>query len=322
MDDTAVATLDDELRECRRILARHSKSFDLASRLFPRARRDEVAALYAWCRHCDDAIDLAEGSQRAQALTALRAELKLVYSGAAVDDPVLRCFQGMVRRRQIPIDYPSELLEGMAMDVRHVDYETLDDLLTYCWRVAGTVGLMMCHVMGVSDRKAAHHAAHLGIGMQLTNICRDVVEDWRLGRVYVPLALLEPGFRAGLPSPEEREATLPSGARKAFRPALESLLSTAERYYASADRGMAYLDPRSALAVRTARLVYAEIGRRIESGGCDVLAPRAVVPLTRKLQLVTRALLDFASDRRRWSHARLVAPDRVLTAQEAVRLGG
>jgi phytoene synthase len=311
----------DDYRECRRVIARHSKSFDLASRIYPAARRDDVAALYAWCRTCDDAIDLAPREAHREAMDALRRDLGVVYSEGSPSDPVYRCFQDVVRRRRIPFEYPSELLAGMRMDTEDTRFETLDDLLVYCWRVAGTVGLMMCHVMGVSDAGALRHAAHLGIAMQLTNISRDVQEDWALGRLYVPYALLPDALAASLrgrglaPGGE-----LPRGARDAFAPAVRQLLSVAQRYYASADLGMAYLAPRSALAVRTARLFYSEIGRRIEARGFDVTRGRAFVPAARKLQLAGSALRGFLSDRRRWPAVDLVSPGHVLERADAIQL--
>ncbi len=312
----------DRWAECRRLIARHSRSFDLASRLLPRERRDEVAALYAWCRVGDDAIDLTPPSGHRVAVERLRSELRAVYAGQRQEDPLLACFQDVVERRRIPIQYPLELLEGLAMDVERTRYETLDDLLVYCWRVAGTVGLMMCHVLGVSDARAAPHAAHLGIGMQLTNICRDVAEDWERGRVYVPAELLGPGLRKWLGEHEQDpdRPRLPASARHDLAVAVRRLLGHAERYYASADTGMAHLAPRSALAVRTARLAYAEIGRRIEARGCDVLQGRVVVPTGRKLGLAARAIGRFVVERQSWENPELTVPQHVLEARDAVRV--
>jgi phytoene synthase len=304
------------------VIARHSKSFDLASRLFPRARRDEVAALYAWCRACDDAIDLAPATAHGPAVEALRVRLQSVYAGTPQGDPVLACFQDVVQRRRIPIEYPLGLLDGMAMDVENTRYDTIDELLVYCWRVAGTVGLMMCHVMGISDERAAPHAAHLGIGMQLTNVCRDVSEDWQRGRVYVPRELLPAALADWLEAHARAPVRprLPATAREPLAAAVRRLLALADRYYDSADAGLAWLEPRSALAVRTARLVYAEIGRCIEAQGCDPTQGRAVVPTGRKLRLLGHALREFAADRWRWSRTELVTPTGVLPCAEAIRL--
>ncbi len=316
--EAGARTSGDDWAACRRVIAEHSKSFHLASRLFPRGRRDEASAVYAWCRVCDDAIDLAPRDQHAQALATLRERLRAVHAGEPQPDAVHRCFQRVVARRRIPIEYPLELLEGMAMDVERSHYETVDDLLVYCWRVAGVVGMMMCHVMGVSDPRAGPHAAHLGVAMQLTNISRDVLEDWERGRLYLPAewlpADLARELRDGLGGP------LPARAGAELAAATRRLLELADRYYASADVGLSYLEPRSALAVRTARLVYAEIGAEVARRGFDPLLGRAVVPMRRKLRLTGRALLRFLVDRRRWGKTELGAPAGVLDAVEAVRL--
>ncbi len=312
----------DHWRECRRIIAEHSKSFDLASRLFPAGRRDEVAALYAWCRLCDDAIDLAPAETHAEAIEGLRATVRSIYDGMEQPDAVLACFQEVVSTRRVPIEYPLELIAGQEMDVIGTRYETLDDLLVYCWRVAGTVGLMMAHLMGVSEERATTHAAHLGIAMQLTNIARDVAEDWERGRVYLPSALLDPGVDRWLASHigDAERPPLPGTSRDALAGAVASLLERAEEYYASADVGLRYLEPRSALAVRTARAVYAEIGRVIEARGCDPLQGRAVVTRRRKLRLVAGTIGRYWGDRRHWSSAELVSPSGVLRCADAVRL--
>ncbi len=308
--------------QCRRDLAIHSKSFDLAARIYERTQRDEVAALYAWCRYCDDAVDLAPAGERRGALDRLQAELASVYRGEPQNTPVLACFQAVVERRRIPVEYAEELLAGMSMDVGEVIYERVGDLLVYCWRVAGTVGLMMCHVMGVSQGRAALHAAHLGIGMQLTNICRDVVEDWERGRVYLPLDLLSHELSDWLREHVARSPRppLPHRARAEMAMAVTQLLRRADRYYASADQGLAFLEPRAALAVRAARLVYAEIGRRIERGGCDVMRGRAVVPSSSKLRLLGRAAFRFAADRHAWDGRSLTVPEDIVHAADAIRL--
>lgn len=312
----------DRWLEARRAIARHSKSFDLASRLFPAERRNEVAALYGWCRACDDAIDLRPKATHAETVGALHRQLDEIYRGVPQSDPILACFQEVVERRRIPIDYPLELLRGMAMDVEGATYDTLDELLVYCWRVAGTVGLMMCHVMGVSDDEAPPHAAHLGIAMQLTNIARDVGEDWRRGRVYLPAELMDAEL-AGWLRANTREADAPPLPERTWAElagARRRLLREADRYYASADAGMRYLEPRSALAVRTARLVYAEIGRQIEAQGADALQQRAVVPRRRKLRLAAGALRRFVSEASARSVRQPLPPSITLRGADAVRL--
>ena len=273
---------------CRSSIALHSKSFSLASRLLGSDGRDDAAVVYAWCRRADDAIDLAPPAEQARAVVRLGRELETIYEGEAQPEPILAAFQMVARRHQIPRAYPSELLAGMAMDAEGKAYGSYTELLSYCFRVAGTVGLMMSHVMGVRHPSALKHAAHLGMAMQLTNICRDVGEDWRRGRLYLPDDLLA---AAGAPDLRSRLGSAwPAGVSSAVANVTRDLLRRAEVLYASGDRGIPLLSFRSAWSVRTARLVYADIGRVILARGADPSAPRAVVSTPRKLRLLLRAL--------------------------------
>jgi phytoene synthase len=279
----------DAVRSSRRSLALQSNCFALGGKLLPRERRDAAAAVYAWCRRADDAIDRpsAEGPERA--LARLNRELDALYADASPEpeDLDLFAFAGVARRRRIPIEYPRALLAGMAMDTGAVAYGSVAELLTYCFRVAGTVGLMMCHVLGVRHAAALKHAADLGIGMQLTNICRDVYEDWQRGRRYLPRELFDRSLSPLELNPVRSELT-PALAERC-RPVVRELLRRAEEYYASGDRGLTYLAPRAAFAVRTARLVYSNIGHELARSGHDVLARRAVVSTPSKLSLCLSA---------------------------------
>jgi 15-cis-phytoene synthase len=294
---------------CRDAIVRHSRSFTLASRLLPGRVRHEAWVLYAWCRRADDAIDGVPVGQQGEALTRLRAELDAVYEdGAAPADPTLAAFQVVVRRRRIPRAYADALLDGMAMDAGGQRYETMADLLRYCYRVAGTVGLMMCHTMGLRRSDALVHAVHLGMAMQLTNICRDVAEDWRLGRLYLPadrLARAQIGWLAG----HRPQGALPEEARGPLAKVVGELLDEADAYYRSGDRGLRALSWRCAFAVATARAVYADIGRVLRRRGCDVMAGRARVSAPRKVWLVVRTL----------THRLLAAPRHLLEHLRAGR---
>jgi phytoene synthase len=282
---------DRPARMARQILAHHSKSFAFAGRLLPAGCREDATALYAWCRRCDDAVDQPSGVRaRAVAVDRLRAELDHVYGsrkdgdggedgGGGETDLVLAGFQRVVHRRAIPRRYADDLLDGMAMDVGWVRYRTFDDLLLYCYRVAGTVGLMMAHIMGARSLSALRRATDLGIAMQLTNICRDVAEDQKRDRVYLPQDLLA-SRRA-----QSREGDETSQA-------VEELLRRADRFYRSGDQGMDALPLRCAIAIRAARLIYAEIGQEIARRGFDVQAGRAVVSKGRKAWLALRAAVE------------------------------
>lgn len=274
----------------RTSISQHSKSFSLASKFLPLSARDASRILYAWCRRVDDAVDQVPPAQQPDAVAALEAELETVYSTARPSDPLAAAFQEVVRQTGIPKQYPAELVLGMRMDAEAHVYATWEDLLAYCHRVAGVVGLMMCHVLGVRDRQALRHAAHLGIAMQLTNIARDVLEDWERGRLYLPDVALAAEGAGGLVVDLGRP--FPNEDAQAIGRVVRTLLSMADDYYASGDRGMPYLAPQTALAVRTARLVYADIGRELADRGYDVLAGRAVVSRGRKLLLAARAAAE------------------------------
>jgi 15-cis-phytoene synthase len=283
----------------RDVIAHHSKSFALASKLLPPVARDEAAVLYAWCRYVDDAVDDCNALP-------------------GVPYPIDAAFRQVMQRRNIPDAYPRELLAGMAMDLEGTHYATVDDLITYAWRVAGVVGLMMSHVLGVADDDALVPAAHLGIAMQLTNVCRDVAEDWQRGRLYIPDELL--GSARGLA--RELGGTLSSHAIPPLASAVRELLALADRYYRSADRGIARLPWRAALGVRTARTVYSAIGDRITRADHDVTAGRAVVPHAAKLGHVTAAAMRAlaGAPRRAFARQRYAPPTKTLELSDVQRL--
>jgi len=280
--------MNDPATSARACIERHGKTFALASRLLPPRIAEQAAVIYAWCRRADDAIDEAGSEAPEGALARLREELSDLYAGRAPSDPVLQAFDGVLRETAIPWAYPASLLDGMAMDVNGYEYLELEDLLVYGYRVASTVGLMMCHVMGVSHPAALRHAAHLGLAMQITNVCRDVREDWQRGRLYLPDELLSRHGAAGLG--RALGEPLPDAALKACRQAVAELLDIADGYYRSSDAGLTYLSWRCGLGVNAARRIYSAIGDEIATQGWDVRAPRAVVPKARKLWLCARAL--------------------------------
>jgi 15-cis-phytoene synthase len=190
-----------------------------------------------------------------------------------------------------------ELIEGMAMDARGTRYQTFNDLALYCYRVAGTVGLMMSHVMGLRDEQALKHAADLGIAMQLTNIARDITEDASMSRIYLPLEWLED---VGV-EPEEIAAVK---NRPKLALITKRLLQEAERYYLSGDAGLWHLSFRSACAVAAARHVYAEIGSLLLHKGPSAWDQRSYVTGARKLWVILFGVLHIIAS----MPARLMRP--------------
>ncbi len=277
--DARASTAD--LQACHELMRGGSRTFFAASRVLPRRVRAPAAALYAFCRVADDAIDLCD--DRPAALAELRLRLDAVYAGAPrpiVADRALAC---VVQQTRLPRVLLDALLEGFAWDAEGRRYETLDELCDYGARVAGAVGAMMALVMDTRSPQALARACELGVAMQLTNIARDVGEDARAGRLYLPMQWLR---EAGV----QPEAWL---AHPRFTPAIaqvvQRLLDAADGLYARAEAGVAALPRDCRPAIQAARLVYAEIGREVQAAGLDSVSRRAVVSGRRKLALMVRA---------------------------------
>ncbi len=277
----------------RRVLARKSKSFSWAARLFDRETADDVAALYHFCRLVDDIADHHEVSVARHRLTLIRAELGCEDS----PQPEVSALIDLARRRHIDLRLPGMLVDAVRADTGDVRLASEDELVRYAYGVASTVGLMMCAVMGVREPSAYPFAVDLGIAMQLTNIARDVVEDaWR-DRRYLPAAWL-----GGDISPARIRAGAPV-TRQRVLDARERLLDLADAYYRSADRGMRFIPWRARLAVMTAARLYAAIGDRLRSGDV-VWGQRAVVDRNAKLRLTLQAWWGMLMNPRFWNRGR------------------
>jgi phytoene synthase len=281
-----------DVAACRGWIAAHSRSFYLSSLLLPKRVRHAAWALYAFCRRADDAVD-EQGDGLTQ-VAALRERVNTVYTSIETggDPPpheIDRAYAWVARRYRIPRALPAALLDGMEMDARGTRYRTFEDLYVYCFRVAATVGLMMTRIMGWSRDDAFFRAADLGIGMQLTNIARDVGEDARRGRVYLPDELLA---ACGTNSDEVLAATV---AGEPLRKAVRQLLARAALHYAAADRGVPLLPRSVRIAIASSRHIYAAIGDDLERHGCDSVTRRAHTSGAKKIALVMRSLPSLLS---------------------------
>ncbi|MFG6665936.1 15-cis-phytoene synthase CrtB [Halomonas sp. HNIBRBA4712] len=271
-------------------MAAGSKSFASASKLFDPETRRAALMLYAWCRHCDDVIDdqtlgfynaSAESEQATQhaRLNELKAQTARAYAGEPMTEPAFAAFQEVALTHAIPPAQAFDHLEGYAMDVRDERYETFDDTLRYCYHVAGVVGLMMARVMGVRDEATLDRACDLGLGFQLTNIARDIVEDAEAGRCYVPSEWLR---EEGLTFDD----ILDPGQREALARVAARLTRAAEPYYASARIGISRLPLRSAWAIATALGVYRRIGVKVGRAGATAWDARLGTGRGEKLALL------------------------------------
>ncbi len=271
-----------------------SKSFALASRVLPPALRDDASMLYAWCRYCDDVIDGQEMGHgqiedykvgQDERLAELRLATADVLSGKPTDNPVFAGLARVVKTHEIDHKHPFELLKGFEMDAEDRVYETVDDILDYSYHVAGCVGVMMANVMGARDAATLDRASDLGLAFQLTNIARDVIDDARADRVFVPKDLLE---KHGAP-PEAAELAKRENWPAAHKAACEQL-DIAEQYYESAKVGIKELDFRCAWAISAALKVYREIGEELRKGGSDAWEGRVGASKGRKLALALSAM--------------------------------
>jgi len=284
-----------------------SKSFAAAAKLFDAETRRGVLMLYAWCRHCDDVVDGQElgfvpaasapaPHDAARELALLRDQTRRAYAGETMRDPAFAAFQEVALKHGIEPRYAYDHLAGFAMDVEEARYETIEDTLRYCYHVAGVVGLMMASIMGTRDPAVLDRACDLGLAFQLTNIARDIVDDARIGRCYLPASWLR---ETGIP---QDEIALPRH-REALAKVAARLVDHAEPYYDSAAAGLAALPLRSAWAIATARLVYRQIGIVVKRRGPRAWDERAGTSKLTKLWLLLRGGFDALSSRIRTTTA-------------------
>lgn len=274
--DSAVSNvaLENAYRHCSELTAAHSRSFYLASSFLPVQKRRAMRALYAFCRVADDIVD-HPGLDPKGALESWR-RIALV-SPSQSGDPVALAWADTRLRYQIPYRLVEHLLEGIRRDIHTSRYQTFDELATYAYGVASTVGLMSMHITGFRGRQAIPYAIKLGVALQLTNILRDVGEDMRAGRVYLPLEELE-AFGLGLDD-------LAGGCvDERWQDFMRFQIERNRRLYAEAWPGIPMLDPDGQLAVAAAAEFYAAILNDIEGHGYDVFNRRAHVSAWGKLR--------------------------------------
>jgi phytoene synthase len=267
---------------CRDIVKQNSKTFYLSSLFLSRERKRAVWAVYAFCRTADDIVDrMAPARERLDALDAWERRLRDAYRGVA-DDAVFTAFGDAARRFSIPIDPALDLLRGARLDVTVDRYETYAALCEYCYLVASTVGVLVMPILGTISPDANRYGIALGRAMQMTNILRDVGEDARMGRIYVPAEDLR---RFGC----DEAAILAGVVDERFVALMRFEIERVRALYREAEPGIALLAPESRYTVRLALALYRGILDRIERNGYDVFRRRAYVPLGVKLHSAVMA---------------------------------
>ena len=275
---TPLATRNQELLKrayayCESVTAAHSRSFYLAGNLLAPDKRRAVHALYAFCRVSDNLVDCPQDNPL-PALAAWRS--RALSPTPPGDDLIATAWADTRRRYHIPHRYVEQLIEGVARDLHQTRYATFENLTAYAYGVASTVGLMSMHIVGFSSPAAIPYAIKLGVALQMTNILRDVGEDWRMGRLYLPLEELA---SYGL-----SEADVADGrVNDRWRAFMDFQITRARRLYQEAWPGIALLNKDGRVAIAAAGELYRAILDDIEDHDYDVFNRRAHLSAWRKL---------------------------------------
>lgn len=280
---------------CRNMSSTHAKTFYFASRFLPTEKKNACFAIYAFCRYIDDLVDknlirsmsTKEGYEKLlEAIEEWRRHLRALYNGEFIDHPIMIALKDTISRFGIPENLPNELIDGVNMDMSKTRYENFEDLKIYCYKVASVVGLMTTYVFGFQDEDTFNYAVDLGIAMQITNILRDVKEDARSGRIYIPSEEMKM-FNYS------EDDLLKFTVNSNFRELMRYQVSRASEYYDNAELGIRLLDRDSRITVGLMSRNYRKILDIIKENGFDVFGRRAYVPLHRKIADLPAVMMDF-----------------------------
>jgi len=261
---------------CQQKAAQSGSSFYYSFLFLPPDRRRAITALYAFCREVDDVVDeCPDGQIAATKLAWWRRELANVYRGSP-QHPVTLALQSAQREFDLPEEQLQEIIDGMEMDLRQTRYLDFKTLALYCYRVAGVVGLLAAGIFGYQDRRTQKYAHDLGIAFQLTNIIRDVGEDARRGRIYLPIEDLQ---RFSVPAADILNARHSDN----FRQLMEFQIERAESYYAQAIASLPESDRRAQRPGLVMAAIYRSLLDEIKRDGCLVLQQRTSLTPLRKL---------------------------------------
>ena len=259
-----------------RVFKANAKTFALAARFLPRARYDAVARLYYFCRYMDDLADAAPAGCNHDKLIGLRRD----FVNGSSADPVIADLLALQQAFGIPANLIMDFIDALIADQWPRYLQTQDELVRFCYGVASTVGLMMCHLFGVKNPRAYPFAVDLGVAMQMTNICRDILEDAERDRVYLPAEMLQGQVSSfGIVEGDPAQRAI------AYQGAVH-LLEMADEYYASAIQGYGYLPVAVRQAIKIAARLYQAIGEKIVAQPTQYWQRRTVVPRTTKCRLV------------------------------------
>ena len=260
------ASLRKAYKQAEKITAQHSKSFYYASGLLPEEKRSAVRALYAFCRTVDDIVDESADDEREAQLDYWRAIVEAV--SFREDDLVAAAWADTLTRYHIPRHYALQLIDGVARDLFQIRYQSFDELATYCYGVASTVGLMSMYIVGFKNGEAVPYAIKLGVALQMTNILRDVGEDYRNGRLYLPREEL--AFY-GIQESDIAEGRITNN----WRQFMQFQIDRTRQLYHESWVGVKMLEREGRLAIGAASVFYQGILDEIEKSDYDVFTRRA-----------------------------------------------
>jgi 15-cis-phytoene synthase len=265
---------------CKAITAEHSRSFYLASAMLPPAKRHAVRALYAFCRIADDIVDDPDETKKKE--ERLRQWQRTALSANPPAEALTAVAWAKTRQDyHIPIRYAEQLVEGLSRDLHQTRYNTFADLATYCYGAASTVGLMSMHIVGFRNKHAISYAVKLGLALQMTNILRDVGEDWQRGRLYLPLDELA---AYGLSEADIAEGVVDERWRRFMR----FQIARTRQLYEEAWPGIRLLQRDGRFAIAVAADVYRAILDDIEAHDYNVFNRRAHLSTWNKLRRLPR----------------------------------
>lgn len=264
---------------CQKIVKHHAKSFYFCGHFLPFRKRIAMFAIYALCRTLDDIVDESPREEKAstrRALAEWQEKIELLYSNESAKEPILVAMRAVLSCYPVDKKHFLDLIAGVEMDLNEQSYETFAELRLYCYRVASTVGLMGSEVFGYSSNDALPKAEALGIAMQLTNILRDVGEDFEIGRIYLP--------KEDLRKFEYKETDLRDKCiNENFIELMKFQINRAKKFYEEADEGIKMLEPDSRLTVLAASRLYGAILDQIERNCYDVFTRRASLSFSAKI---------------------------------------
>ena len=269
---------------CQDKAVKSGSSFYYSFLFLPPARRLAITALYAFCREVDDIVDECIDTEVARTKLAWwRKEIAGTFAGSA-QHPVAQALIPVVRTFNLPQTHFQNVIDGMEMDLRYNRYPDFATLQSYCYRVAGVVGLMAAEIFGYRDPATLKYAENLGTAFQLTNIIRDVGEDARRGRVYLPLDELT---RFGISATDIVHLL----DREGLRGLVEFQIERAEQYYERAFASLPAIDRKSQRPGLVMAAIYLTVLKEIRRGGCKVLDRRTSLTPIRKLWIAWRTWL-------------------------------